>query len=375
MRGERTRAQFAKRVFLQFSFLSFWSVSVWKKQNDAAFQPPLLSPKASNVFLNRSTGIDVVLSGCSPSQVHRTLDRIWPFADRIDTIHVYSKCGKTLELGASADKKIHIVKIVNRGREGHTYLYHIVSNWNNLSKYIVFLQDSPTEHFFPGISLDAYIRNRPFFPLSGQLLMVGNMTFHRMRDGFDGIHRCHSPPLVDRSYWERRNLIEVSNLSQTIGRWGNSSAYMSYLGSYLPGKILHKGAIYDCSTEVAFGGIGPWACNWVPMMFPWLRYGHKSSSSAAVDIAYGWSEIFNSTCPEVLYYVLGSQFTVARESIKAVHISRYLRAIEYLSGDEQPYIYHVELFFWYLFGLDSGSTRTLKQPFVCDGAHSGDSDI
>lgn len=35
----------------------------------------------------------------------------------------------------------------NIGREAHTYLHHIVSNWDNLSEHTIFLQGWPFDHF------------------------------------------------------------------------------------------------------------------------------------------------------------------------------------------------------------------------------------
>jgi hypothetical protein len=39
-----------------------------------------------------------------------------------------------------------IIKLQNIGREGHTYLYHIIKNYNNLSDRTIFTQGSPFEH-------------------------------------------------------------------------------------------------------------------------------------------------------------------------------------------------------------------------------------
>ena len=35
----------------------------------------------------------------------------------------------------------------NVGREAHTYLHHIVTNWDNLAEYTIFLQGWPFDHF------------------------------------------------------------------------------------------------------------------------------------------------------------------------------------------------------------------------------------
>ena len=39
-----------------------------------------------------------------------------------------------------------VIEMPNVGREGHTYLTHIVKNYNNLNDYTVFLQGDPFPH-------------------------------------------------------------------------------------------------------------------------------------------------------------------------------------------------------------------------------------
>ena len=57
-----------------------------------------------------------------------------------DIVIIYNK-GPDLNLPF---KKI--IKLENIGREGHTYLHHIIENYNNLSNKTIFTQGSPFEH-------------------------------------------------------------------------------------------------------------------------------------------------------------------------------------------------------------------------------------
>jgi len=330
------------------------------------------------------SGVDVVVSGCRSQNVQGTLALLGPLALSIDNVHIYLKCGSvklheayfTSPESQCLGTTVVSTSLVNAGREGHTFLYHILRHWETLAEYTVFLQDSPEEHFFPGLTVADYLSPRIFFPLSAQLMFVGEMTLHRMRDGFEGIHRCHSPRLVDKAYWTAQNQASKMTLSQPGGRWGNSTAYFPHLGEIVPGIIMHKARSYNCNKEVAFGGIGPWECNWVPMMFPWLRFSDASNSTVS-DIAKGWSYIFETPLPDLLYYAVGSQFTLPRDIIHSVPASRYERALSYLSGEEKPFIYHVELFFWYIFNLDKFHDATNLQqlrPFACTKLEEGDSD-
>jgi hypothetical protein len=56
-------------------------------------------------------------------------------------VHIYIKDG---EANVDELKKItqanSVTKLSNVGREGETYLYHILDRWDSLSKHTVFLQ-------------------------------------------------------------------------------------------------------------------------------------------------------------------------------------------------------------------------------------------
>jgi hypothetical protein len=44
------------------------------------------------------------------------------------------------------DIKYSFVPLKNIGRESHSFIYHIISNYNNLPEYLVLLQGHPAEH-------------------------------------------------------------------------------------------------------------------------------------------------------------------------------------------------------------------------------------
>jgi hypothetical protein len=41
------------------------------------------------------------------------------------------------------------IRLKNVGREAHTYVYHIVNNYDNLSEYTCFIQGNPFDHIYP----------------------------------------------------------------------------------------------------------------------------------------------------------------------------------------------------------------------------------
>jgi hypothetical protein len=64
------------------------------------------------------------------------------------------------------DIEYNSVKLKNIGREGHTYIHHIVKNYYNLSDYTVFLQGDPFNPHSPGLisTLNQLIDNSGIIP-------------------------------------------------------------------------------------------------------------------------------------------------------------------------------------------------------------------
>ncbi len=60
-----------------------------------------------------------------------------------DKVTIYNKGKQNLKTHSN----YKIIKLPNLGREAHTYLYHIINNYDNLSDRILFLQGNPyTNH-------------------------------------------------------------------------------------------------------------------------------------------------------------------------------------------------------------------------------------
>ena len=67
------------------------------------------------------------------------------------------------------------ISLPNVGREGHTYIYHILSNYENLDEYTVFLQGNPFDHtrdLFYKLKEFEELQSKPdFFHLCNEILM------------------------------------------------------------------------------------------------------------------------------------------------------------------------------------------------------------
>lgn len=75
------------------------------------------------------------------------IDRLRPYADHVI---IYHKWNET-EPRFPVKKRI---KLENVGREWHTYLYHIINNYDNLADYTAFLQWSISDHADNNIAYD-----------------------------------------------------------------------------------------------------------------------------------------------------------------------------------------------------------------------------
>jgi hypothetical protein len=61
--------------------------------------------------------------------------------DIISNTIIYDKSGE-----ADLDSSYNIIPIKNFGRESHSYLYHIINNYDNLSDVLIFTQGDPEPH-------------------------------------------------------------------------------------------------------------------------------------------------------------------------------------------------------------------------------------
>ena len=60
----------------------------------------------------------------------------------IDRIFIYNKGNRVMEV----DEKTLWTNLPNFGREAHSFIYHIVNNYDKLAEYTIFLQGNPFYH-------------------------------------------------------------------------------------------------------------------------------------------------------------------------------------------------------------------------------------
>ena len=70
--------------------------------------------------------------------------------DTYDNIYIYDKSLPSQYFNNNVspyeNKKISLISLPNIGRESHTYLHHIINNYDNLSDIITFSQGNPFDH-------------------------------------------------------------------------------------------------------------------------------------------------------------------------------------------------------------------------------------
>lgn len=85
---------------------------------------------------------------------------------KVDSVVVYNKGGRSISFD---DPRIRVVDLPNVGREGETFLHHIIHNWSSIPNGIWFAQGGPFDHSpdFVGLvgAVDHY-GHQPYWSMS-----------------------------------------------------------------------------------------------------------------------------------------------------------------------------------------------------------------
>ena len=90
------------------------------------------------------------------------------YEESVQWVEAYSDISMVYNKGPSQITVPNLpnVRMVNIGREGHTYLYHIIHNYNSLAKNVVFTQADPFPHNHSILcAIDAIEKTEPIQPL------------------------------------------------------------------------------------------------------------------------------------------------------------------------------------------------------------------
>ena len=219
---------------------------------------------------------------------------------------------------------LKIRQLSNVGRESHTYLSHIIYNWDTLNEYTVFLQGGDIghgqeqPHMFEGISVDDYVKAKDdlFLLVSG--CQATDDTRHWIREGYQG-----------ETEWFGKVVTfpepDVQALQSTDRKWKNTVDTSAI-------KITPYGVLSYPDTS----GGSVLSFHWCPS----FRTRFKKF----------WKDIFGTEPPTYLYYTQGAQFTVHRDTIKKRPIEFYKKLLKYVDYAVNPHEgYFCELIWRYIF--------------------------
>ena len=112
----------------------------------------------------------------------------------IDDCIIYNKGPDTFE------SKHPIIVLPNVGREGHTYLHHIITNYDNLDDYTCFLQGYPFDHtpYLESILID--FQNRVYKKSEVIPYHIISKKINHISLAFDPMDAIDGPPMYRRVY-------------------------------------------------------------------------------------------------------------------------------------------------------------------------------
>jgi hypothetical protein len=123
-----------------------------------------------NEGFNINNNIELVIS-----RYQENLDWINELPQNLQSnITIYNKGDNEINLDAK------IIKLPNYGRESHTYLYHVINNYNNLADFTFFLPGSVKSRDYKWKQLQTILNN-----LDNSSLIVCSDTKNVVKDSYD----------------------------------------------------------------------------------------------------------------------------------------------------------------------------------------------
>lgn len=212
----------------------------------------------------------------------------------------------------------------NVGREGHTYLHHIVQNYDNLSAWTVFSQaQDPTigyrghrfggGHIMPGTTFDSYL----------------------LPESAGGLPRLEGAVFVITA------ALHMSNLNHTLRR-GFRQAFQK--------SILHLAGA--CPQLELGDGWDPWFLLGEHAKFIGGRCGVPADQLPQEFQRY-WDQHIKSPRPkdDIVFFAQGARFAASRERIQQRPRSYYQELLKFVSGDSDSCQNYLNEWAWfYLIG-------------------------
>mmetsp|Transcript_6741 Transcript_6741/g.14718 ORF Transcript_6741/g.14718 Transcript_6741/m.14718 type:complete len:716 (+) Transcript_6741:260-2407(+) len=255
------------------------------------------------------------------------------------------------------------IPLPNVGREGHTYLHHIVHNYDDLASWTVFSQaETPTQGYYHRSTGPGRTGH-----LATGVEFADYLTHHVNQDSkFIMTTQLHLPTLRHslRSSFKASEKPSAGAAAAAAGGLVNAS--VSATAMCPRPRALEEGSPPSNGDDV-------WqAFQEVPQLASFLskKCGleeHVLSSAAMLF----WEDYVQIPLPEgdILHYAQGARFAVSRDRIHQRSKEYYERLLEAMSSEEDPCVgYLLEWAWYYVIGLpsappcESGALETLLAP-------------
>jgi len=276
---------------------------------------------------------DIQSDKIGPQQLQVVLNRYTEdisWSDEFDKIRVVYDKGKA---PLNAKQASNVFRLANVGREAHTYLTHIVRNYDTLADRTVFLHaEEPGCGFFMG---------------------DGKST---------GNHLLANVSVVD---YMTSNEHVFAPLTMAFDR--TLSTCSTRLG--FADVPLHSSSLvhYDVSFGTRPVPLQAPTNEWMEWeLNPYAKWLNETKGAASRDL-YMWPRVYNFVLdtndppPDVLYYAQGAQFSATREAIRRVPLAHYQKLLDYVSNPKQPrtaFPYMIELLWPTLLGMKMPSPES-----------------
>ncbi|MEM6701627.1 MAG: DUF3431 domain-containing protein [Acidobacteriota bacterium] len=248
------------------------------------------------------------------------------YDEQTDWVTSYAHIATVYNKGKTSVTEVDALTLPNVGREAHTYLTHIVTNWDRLADRTVFFQGSKPEagmtgHLMPNVSVGDYIFTE--------------------RDPHLYITYCQAPRLswlTFRNGYAQWNAHDVApHLPKTPGMWPDDSPFDYWMRPFFVPPttlLLRRDFERDCDAQDVLSQEAFW----------------KKRISQKVPF------------PEYIFCAQGAQFSASRELLHSKPRSYYEGLLEELSYAANPYQgHHFEYFWMYLLQPDEAALAEVAQ--------------
>ena len=247
---------------------------------------------------------------------------------------------------ACAAGRLRVRSLPNVGRESHTFLSHIVSHYEQLAEWRVFMQGDPFDHLPTRIRLDDYVqeaqatpRRDAFFLLTA--VVKSDLRGLAFRTGYSPFAPFTGELVGPPGRWAEINRARLPLLLQPLGLWSGEGE--SEGGSEGGGAVafVNRSLVAVPSAPLDAG------LRLLQTHLHWIderRVAQRDSGFGAF-----WRRFLGGAPPSRLYHAQGAQFGVSAAAIRRHPPSLYRALLEVLERPDPVGSYYMELVWWYLF--------------------------